>query len=98
MCRQITFYKYECGKQEMRERPDGLFELVKTPVVTVEDSTMTKTMCRKAIMDSGVECKRGDDVYWTKVGRVRYKFTTEALKSIAMESIELPLEDAPADE
>ena len=92
MSRQITFYKFEVGIQQMVEAEDGRFDLIRKPVATVEDSSMTKTEIRKAIMEAGAECKRGTEVYATKVGRVVYKFTTEALKSIAESREELPLD------
>lgn len=92
MSRQITFYMYEVGIQQMVEAEDGRFDLIRKPVTTVEDSSMTKTEIRKAIMEAGVECKRGTEVYATKTGKVVYKFTTEALKSIAESREELPLD------
>ena len=92
MSRQITFYKYECGVQSMQQAEDGRYDLVRTPVVEVEDSSLTKTDIRKAIIEAGFECKRGTEVYATKVAKVVYKFTTEALKSIAESREELPLD------
>lgn len=92
MSRQITFFKYECGIQRMEQAADGRYDLVRVPVVTVEDSSMTKTEIRKAIIEAGCDCKRGTEVYATKVGKVVYKFTTDALKSIAESREELPLD------
>ena len=92
MSRQITFFTFECGFQEMRQAEDGRYDLVRVPVCTVEDSSLTKSDIRKAIMDAGVTCPRGTDVYATKVGKVLYKFSTEALKSICDSREELPLD------
>lgn len=92
MTRQITFFKYECGIQSMEQAEDGRYDLVRKPIVEVEDSSMTKTEIRKAIIAAGYECKRGTEVYATKVGKVVYKFTTDALKSIAESREELPLD------
>ncbi len=92
MSRQITFFNFEVGIQQMVEAEDGRFDLVRKPIAIVEDSSMTKTEIRKAIIDAGVECKRGTEVYATKVGRVVYRFTTEALKSIAESREELPID------
>lgn len=91
MSRQITFYKFECGTKEMKEAADGRYDLVSTPLVTVEESSMTNTQIRKAILDAGFSCPRGTDVYAKKVGKVMYKFTTEKLLEIAEERIELPM-------
>ena len=92
MSRQITFFKFECGIQKLERAEDGRYDLVRTPVVTVEDSSMTRSDIRKAIIDAGVECPRGTEVYADKVSKVVYKFTTEALKSIAESREELPLD------
>lgn len=91
MSRQITFYKFEIGIKQMEQAADGRYDLVKTPVTTVEDSSMTNTQIRAAIKAAGVDCPRGSDVYATKVGKVMYKFTTENLLKIADERIELPM-------
>ena len=92
MSRQITFFTFECGIQEMRKAEDGRFDLVRVPVCTVEDSSLTKSDIRKAIIDAGYTCPRGTDVYATKVGKVLYRFTTEALKGICESREELPLD------
>lgn len=92
MSRQITFYRFELGIQSMEQAADGRFDLVRKPVCEVEDSSLTKSDIRKAIMAAGVDCPRGCDVYADKVGRVQYKFTTEALKSVAESREELPLD------
>lgn len=93
MSRQITFFKFECGIKEMRQAKDGRFDLVKTPCVTVEDSSMTNTQIRKAIIDAGYSCPRGTEVYADKVGKVLYKFSTEKLLEICDERIELSMND-----
>lgn len=92
MMRQITFKKFECGIQEMVKAADGRYDLVTKPVCTVEASAMAKSDIRKAIVDAGVPCPRGTEVYCTPVGKVQYKFTTEDLLAIAKERAELPLD------
>lgn len=77
----------------MTKAADGRYDLVKTKVCEVEDTSLTKTQIRAAILAAGVKCPRGTEVYADKVGRVQYQFTTEALKSIAEARVELPLED-----
>ena len=76
MARQITFFKFEVGIQSLQQAEDGRYDLVRIPVGTVEDTSLTKTDIRKFIMDNGVECKRGTEVYAKKVAKVVYKFTT----------------------
>lgn len=93
MKRQITFNVYEVGIKNFVEAADGRFDLKLTPLAMMESGTATKGDIRAAILESGHECPRGTEVYAKKVGRVRYKFTTEALLSIAEEREELPLED-----
>lgn len=93
MARQITFYKYEVGIQSLQQAEDGRYDLVHTPVGTMEDTFLTKTDIRKFIMDNGVECKRGTEVYAKKLAKVIYKFSTEKLLEIADSREELPLED-----
>jgi hypothetical protein len=92
MARQITFFKFEIGICEMKQAEDGRYDLVKTKLCEVEETSMTKSDIRKAIMDAGFECKRGADVYADKVAKVRYTFTTEALKSICEDCTVLPLD------
>ena len=89
--RQITFNVYEVGFQHMQEREDGLFELVRVPVTTIEETSVTKSIVRAAIKGAGVECPRGADVYNEKKGRVRYFFETEDLKAICKGREELSL-------
>ncbi len=93
MLRQITFYKYEVGIQAMKQADDGRYDLVKQPIVELEASSMTKSEMRAAIIEAGYACPRGTDVYADKISRVRYKFTTEALLSIAQEREELELNE-----
>lgn len=93
MSRQITFFKFECGIKELRQADDGRFDLIKTPCVTVEDSSLTNTQIRKAIMEAGFACPRGTEVYADKIGKVMYKFSTEKLLEIAEERIELSMND-----
>lgn len=95
MSRQITFFKFECGMKSMEKATDGRYDLVETPCVTVEESSMTNTQIRKAIIDAGFDCPRGTSVYAKKVGKVMYKFTTENLLKIADERIELDMDDKP---
>lgn len=92
MSRQITFFKFECGIREFVQQDADTYKLVSRPVCVVEDSSLTKSDIRKAIIDAGFECPRGTDVYAVKVGKVQYKFTTEALKSICESREELPLD------
>lgn len=93
MARQITFYKYEVGIQSLHQAEDGRYDLIHTPVGEIEASSLTKTDIRKFIMDNGVECKRGAEVYSKKVAKVVYKFTTEKLLEIADSREELPLDE-----
>lgn len=93
MARQITFFKFEIGIQSLQQAEDGRYDLVRTPVGTVEDTSLTKTDIRKFITDNGVECKRGTEVYAKKVAKVVYKFTTENLLKIADSREELPLDE-----
>lgn len=92
MARQITFFRYEVGMEELQAAPDGRYDLVRTPICEVEDSSMTKTDIRKAIEATGATCKRGTNVYAKKLGKVVYRFTTEDLKGIAQSREELPLD------
>ena len=92
MLRQITFFQYEVGIQSMVKAADGRYDLVRKPAAVVENTSMTKTDIRAAILESGVSCPRGTEVYATKVGKVVYKFTTDDLKSIAQSREELPLD------
>lgn len=91
MMRQITFYKFEVGIKELVEQGDDMFKLVKKPVTVVEATAMSKGDARKAIIDAGAECPRGTEVYWSKLGRVLYKFETEALLAAATSREELSL-------
>ena len=93
MARQITFYKYEVGIQSLQQAEDGRYDLIQTPVGEIEASSLTKTDIRKFIAASGVECKRGTEVYSKKVAKVVYKFTTEKLVEIADSREELPLDE-----
>lgn len=93
MARQITFYKYEVGIQSLQQSEDGRYDLIQTPVGEIEASSLTKTDIRKFIMDNGVECKRGVEVYSKKIAKVVYKFTTEKLLEIADSREELPLDE-----
>lgn len=92
MARQITFFKFEVGIQSFQQAEDGRYDLVCTPVGTVEDTSLTKTDIRKFIMDKGVECKRGTEVYAKKVAKVVYKFTTDKLLEIADSREEIPFD------
>ena len=69
MARQITFYKYEVGIQSLEKAEDGRYDLIHTPVGTMEDTSLTKTDIRKFIAANGVECKRGMEVYAKKLAR-----------------------------
>lgn len=80
--RQISMFKFVIGTQEMKARPDGLFELVKTPITEVVDTCLTKTDARKALAEAGHPVKRGADVYWDKVEKHVMYFETEKLLSI----------------
>lgn len=93
MARQITFYQYEVGIQSLKKAEDGRYDLVRTPVGTMEDTSITKTDIRKFITSKGVECKRGTEVYAEKVAKVIYKFTTDKLLEIADSREELPLDE-----
>lgn len=93
MARQITFFKYEVGIQSLEKADDGRYDLVHTPVGIMEDTSLTKTDIRKFIMDNGVECKRGTEVYAKKVAKVVYKFSTDKLLEIADSSEELPIDE-----
>lgn len=86
MMRQITFTEFEVGIKSF-EPVDGTdtYRLVKRPVTKFEGTSCTKTDARRAIIEAGVDCPRGADVYWDAVAKVRYKFTTEDLLSIAKE-------------
>lgn len=94
MQRQITFYKFEVGVKsfEQDEQNPDFYKLAKRPVCEVEATAMTKTEARRAIIDAGVECPRGTEVYWSKVGRVRYKFDNAKLLEICDSREELPLD------
>ena len=94
MQRQITFYKFEVGVKSFEQDADNpdFYRLVRRPVTEVEATAMTKTEARRAIIDSGVECPRGTEVYWSKVGRVRYKFDNQRLLDICDSREELPLD------
>lgn len=94
MTRQITFYKFEVGTKafEKVEGDGEMYHLVRKPVTVVEATSMGKSEARKAILDAGAECPRGTEVYWSKVGRVVYRFTTEALLAAAESREELPLD------
>ena len=93
MARQITFFKYEVGIQSLERADDGRYDLIRTPVGIMEDTSLTKTDIRKFIVSSGVDCKRGTEVYAKKLAKVVYKFSTEKLFEIADSREELPLED-----
>lgn len=93
MARQITFYKFVVGTQALKKAEDNRYDLVQTPVGEIEATSLTKTDIRKFIMDNGVECKRGTEVYCKKVAKVVYKFTTENLLEIADSREELPLDE-----
>lgn len=93
MARQITFFKYEVGIQSLEKAEDGRYDLVQTPVGEIEATSLTKTDIRKFIMDNGVECKRGIEVYSKKLAKVVYKFSTEKLFEIAESREELPLDE-----
>ncbi len=92
MLRQCTFFNFEVGIQKMQEAEDGRFDLVRVPCANVEAGSLTKTEIRSAIMEAGYECPRGTEVYATKKNKVVYKFTTDALKSVAESREELPLD------
>ena len=93
MLRQITFYEYEVGVKKF-EPVEGtnMFQLAETPVTTIEATALTKSDVRKAIIEAGVECPRGTEVYWTKKSKVLYRFTTEALLAAAESREVLPLD------
>lgn len=93
MTRQITFFKYEVGIKSLEKAEDGRYDLVHTPVGITEGASLTKTDIRKFIADSGVECKRGTEVYAKKLAKVVYKFSTEKLLEIADSREELPLDE-----
>ena len=93
MARQITFYKFEVGIQSLEKAEDGRYDLVQTPVGTMEATSLTQSDIRKIIAENGVECKRGIEVYSKKVAKVVYKFTTEKLLEIAESCEELPLDE-----
>lgn len=93
MTRQITFFKYEVGIQSLVKSEDGRYDLIQTPVGTMEDTSLTKTDIRKFIIANGVECKRGTEVYAKKLAKVVYKFSTDKLLEIADSCEELPLEE-----
>lgn len=93
MARQITFYKYEVGIQSLEKAEDGRYDLIHTPVGTMEDTSLTKTDIRKFIIANGIECKRGAEVYAKKLAKVVYKFSTEKLLEIADSREELPLDE-----
>lgn len=93
MARQITFYKYEVGIQSLEKAEDGRYDLIHTPVGTMEDTSLTKTDIRKFIIANGIECKRGVEVYAKKLAKVVYKFSTEKLLEIADSREELPLDE-----
>lgn len=82
MSRQITFYQFEVGTQELKKAEDGRYDLVKTPVCEIEDSSLTNSQIRAAIKAEGYDLKRGTEVYAVKKAKILYKFTTEALMSI----------------
>lgn len=93
MARQITFYKFVVGIQALEKAEDGRYDLVQTPIGEIEATSLTKTDIRKFIMDNGIECKRGTEVYSKKVAKVVYKFSTEKLLEIADSREELPLDE-----
>lgn len=93
MARQITFFKYEVGINSLEKGEDGRYDLVHHPVGIMEDTSLTKTDIRKFIIASGVECKRGTEVYAKKIAKVIYKFSSDKLLEIADSCEELPLED-----
>ena len=92
MARQVTFNIYECGITELVQAADGRYDMVSTPICKVEDGFMTDTAVRNAIRDAGYDLKRGVDVYKKCIGKVRYEFTTEDLKSICLNREVLPLD------
>ena len=91
--RQITFYDFEVGVKGF-EKIDGTetYQLAKRPITHVEATSMTKSDVRRAIKEAGYECPRGTEVYWTKVSKVVYRFTTDALIAAASSREELPLD------
>lgn len=97
MTRQITFFKFEVGIQGMKQAEDGRYDLVRTPVCVVEATSMAKSEIRAAILEAGVSCPRGTDVYADKVGKVRYMFETADLMRICKERQELDLDGNPVE-
>lgn len=91
MARQLTCFQFEIGTMQMVKAEDGRYDMVKTPICVVEDTSLTKTAARAALREEGFETPRNLEIYWEKIGRVQYRFSTEALKSIAEERVELPL-------
>lgn len=93
MTRQITFYKYVVGYRYLEQIGDtDTYKLVTHDVCEVEATSLTKSDIRRTIIESGVDCPRGTDVYATRVGKVLYKFTTEKLLAAAESREELPLD------
>ena len=93
MTRQITFYKYVVGYRSLEQIADtDTYKLTCHDVCEVEATHLTKSDIRRAIIESGVVCPRGTDVYATRVGKVLYKFTTEKLLAAAESREELPLD------
>ena len=90
--RQITFYKYMVGYRTLEYVGDDTYKLATHDVCEVESTHLTKSDIRRAIIESGVDCPRGTDVYATRVGKVLYKFTTEKLLAAAESREELPLD------
>lgn len=93
MARQITFNIYELGFIGLVQAEDGRYDMVSTPVCNVEEGSMTDTDVRNAIRESGYEVKRGVNVYKKIIGKVRYEFTTEALKTICINREVIPLDE-----
>ena len=93
MAHKITFFKYEVGIQSLEKANDGRYDLTRTPVGTMEATSLTKTDIRKFIIAKGVECKRGTEVYSKKLAKVVYKFSSEKLFEIAESREELPLDE-----
>lgn len=93
MTRQITFYKYVVGYRSLEQIGEtDTYKLTTHDVCEVEATSLTKSDIRRAIIESGVDCPRGTDVYATRVGKVLYKFTTEKLLAAADSREELPFD------
>lgn len=89
--RQITFYEFECGTEAFVQAEDGRYDVVRTPITTITDSSVTRSEVRKAIKDAGYDLKRGERVYSTAIYKIVYRFETEDLIAIAKERIVEPI-------